>query len=96
MNNNLIMGIWKFNDRIPREQLAELAQKWAAEDPNYKQLYVRQTSKDQHGIGFSYERADDTKESYDEYFDRTSDTLKRQFGNDLVGWDLSSSATVIK
>lgn len=93
-NENLATGIWKFHERVGHSDLLEVAQAWES-DANYVQLYIRKVSKDQLGIGFSYRHAG-TKESYQEYFDATSDMLKRKFGNDLVGWDIASSTTVIK
>jgi len=93
-SHSLIMGLWKFHERVSESELLEVANKWA-EDPKYTQLYIRKVSKDQLGIGFCYE-GEGTKESHNEYFDRTSDMLKRKFGNDLVGWDISSSSTLIK
>lgn len=91
---NLIMGLWKFHERVEHKDLIEVSDEWAKED-NYKLLYIRSVSKDQNGIGFAY-KADGSKKAYNEYFDKTSDYLKRKFGNDLVGWDISSSATTIK
>ncbi len=95
---NYIMGLWKFSDKVPPEQLVEVAKKWAAEDPNYLQLYVRKTSKDQYGIGFTYQLSnkDSAKGQNEEYMDPVSDSLKRQFGNSLVGWDIASPVWIIK
>lgn len=96
-----IIGIWKFSGKISPETLAETAEKWATDDSRYEHLYVRKVSKDQHGIGFeyrAYEGSDskDHEQTYNEYFEKTSDKLKREFGNDLAGWDLSSSSIVVK
>lgn len=95
---NWIMGMWKFSNKISTKELCEVASKWATEDPNYLQLYIRKVSKDQMGIGFTYEVPGGTgsREEYDEYFNRTSDFLKRQFGNDLAGWDVASTVYIIK
>lgn len=94
---NYIMGLWKFSDKISNEELGKVAEKWASEDPNYLQLYLRKVSKNQMGIGFTYDLGDaDTIKAHDEYFDRTTDFLKRKFGNDLAGWDMGSSVWVIK
>ncbi len=92
------MGLWKFSHKISREELSALAEKWAAEDPNYLQLYIRGVSKDQDGIGFTYRlpEGQDTKETHMAYFDRTSDALKRSFGNDFVGWDMAAPVIIIK
>ncbi|MBP7927975.1 hypothetical protein KAZ57_02405 [Patescibacteria group bacterium] len=91
--NKFAMGLWKFSNRIPEQELVELATEWA-KDENYVSLYVRGTSKDQNGIGFAYKTL--TKEEYDAYFDRTSDMLKRKFGNDLAGWDVGFEAIPVK
>lgn len=94
---NLIMGLWKFSEKISKDELVELAQKWAEEDKNYLQLYVRKASKDQNGIGFTYKVvSSDIREAHDEYFEKTSDYLKKKFGNDLAGWDISSPVIIIK
>lgn len=96
-NSNIISGLWKFSHKISEEKLIELAQEWSL-NKKYIQLYIRKVSKDQNGIGFMYDitDSDNHKQEYDEYFDKTSDTLKRNFGNDLAGWDLSSSTIIIK
>ncbi len=88
------MGLWKFHERVGVDKLTEVANEWA-KDEKYVNLYVRKTSKDQFGIGFAY-AGDGSKEAHDEYFDKTSDQLKRKFGNDLVGWDIASTAFLIK
>ncbi|TSC91753.1 MAG: hypothetical protein CEN90_217 [Parcubacteria group bacterium Licking1014_17] len=97
-STNYIMGLWKFNDKISIEQLEEVAKKWAAEDPKYLQLYIRRVSKNQFGIGFTYDISDrESKENQlAEYMDPVSDSLKRQFGNDLVGWDIASPVWIVK
>ena len=88
------MGLWKFHERVGEKDLIEVANDWA-KDERYLQVYIRKVSKDQMGIGFAY-KSDGTKEAYDQYFDATTDYLKRKFGNDLVGWDISSISTLIK
>lgn len=93
--NSLITGIWKFSDSVSKKELTEIAEEWAKEE-NYINLYIRKVSKDQHGIGFSYKRNEDSKESYDKFFNEITDMLKRRFGNDLVGWDLASNTITIK
>jgi len=95
---NYITGLWKFSSKVPVEQLEEVAKKWAAEDPKYLQLYVRKCSKDQYGIGFMYDytHQESSEGQNKEYMDPLMDSLKRQFGNDLVGWDVSSPTWIIK
>jgi len=98
---NWIMGLWKFSDRISIEELGKLAEKWAAEDPKYLQLCIRKVSKDQMGIGFTYDISDIDEpkkayKAYDEFFDRMSGYLKKNFGNDLVSGDVAIGVWVIK
>ncbi len=92
---DLITGLWKFSDKISREDLAKFAEEKLATDENYEQLYVRKCSKDQYGIGFAY-KYDGTSESFDNYGDETKDMLYKNFGAALVGWDLGSSTITVK
>lgn len=102
-DKNWIIGLWKFNDRVPKEELCDLASKWA-DDQNYIQLYVRKVSKDQNGIGFTYQyetvggpdNAENQKKAFDEYIEKNKDILLKKFGISLVGWDIASSAISIK
>ena len=95
---NYIMGLWKFSDRISVAELEEVTKKWATEDPRYLQLYIRKCSKDQYGIGFTYKLDGESEKDrmHNEYMNPVSDLLKRQFGNDLVGWDISNPVWIIK
>lgn len=94
---SIITGIFKFDHKVTIDELKEVAEEWA-KDPKYLQLYIRKVSKDQYGIGFMYDNKENPgdEKSYEEYFNKTTDMLKRKFGNDLRGWDLSSSTIVIK
>lgn len=98
MEKNYITGLWKFSDKVSVEQLQEVAKKWAAEDPKYLQLYIRKCSKNQYGIGFMYDYSnqEQTEGQNAEYMDPVMDSLKRQFGNDLVGWDIAAPTWIIK
>src|SRR3989344_8166793 len=60
---SLIMGLWKFHERVGNKDLLEVANEWA-KDSNYVQLYIRKVSKDQDGIGFAYV-SDGTKEAHE-------------------------------
>ncbi len=93
----LIMGLWKFRSKVTYAGLEELASQWAT-NPDYLQLYTRGGAKDQIVLGFIYraEPGADEIAAYEEYFETTSDTLKRQFGNDLIGWDVSVIIKSIK
>ena len=91
------IGLWKFHERVPEKDLLDTALE-LSQDKNYLNLYIRKVSKDQNAIGFTYDAKDreDNKQAFDDYQYETSEKLKRKFGNDLVGWDLSSSAIIIK
>lgn len=91
---SLIMGLWKFHERVGNKDLLEVANEWS-KDSNYVQLYIRQVGKDQLGIGFTY-ISDGTKEGSERFFLEVSDQLKRKFGNDYVGWDISTTDQLIK
>ena len=96
MQDNILMGIWKFNNSISFNEILEVGDKWKGE-PNFSYLYIRQVSKDQIGLGFTY--IFDTfisEEGYSKFLDEHTDILKRQFGNDFIGWDISKGATLIK
>ena len=97
-------GIWKFGEKVTPEQLVELAKKWAKADTNntnkrYIDLHVRKCSKNQHGIGFKYilcfDKDDSNQEDYKEFFNQMTDKLKKGFGNDFAGWDVSSFTHII-
>ena len=90
--------MWKFSSKVPIEQLEEVAKKWTAEDPKYLQLYIRRCSKDQYAIGFMYDytRQEPSERQNKEQMDPVMDSLKKQFGNDLVGWDTASPTWIIK
>ena len=91
---DVVSGLWKFDARLsPRSQevLLKIAIEWIEEEPDrYLQMYVRMCSKDQIGIGFAYKLdGPDYKKSKERFFHKVTDQLKRQFGNDFVGWDMA-------
>lgn len=91
------IGIWKFTNKVTKEELEEVAQEWAQSE-NYLSVFIRKCSQDQYGIGFEYKNplGADTPDTLKSYMDETSDTLKRKFGNGLIGWDVSSNYYKIK
>lgn len=97
-----LMGIWKFRDKVGLEELYGVAAEFAR-DVRYIEIYIRSVSKDQIGIGFTYDYMPENvfvlgakaKQAKDDYFEETSDFLKRRFGNDFVGWDTASPVHVI-
>jgi hypothetical protein len=93
----IITGIWKFKEEIPTSELEAVAKEWA-KDPKFMQLYIRKVSKDQYGIGFMYDNrgSKDGEATYDAFYEKGTDELKRKFGNGFYGWDLSSTTNLVK
>ena len=95
-HENLISGIWKFGPNIPVKTLVTIAKEWAATDyqHRYLDLHVRAcSSKGQYGIGFKYLLQE--SETQKDFFHRITDKLKRAYGNDFIGWDLSGPTILI-
>lgn len=92
--SNVASGIWKFVN-VTEVELAVLAAKWKKDDPDgWLELHIRPTGKKgrQLGVGFKYKFKE---KRHDKFFYRISDQLKREFGNNFVGWDIGSPTTVI-
>lgn len=99
----IVSGMWKFSDSVPLYRLQATARAWSigVNGENYTDIHIRTCSKDQQGIGFKYtlpsDMSDDEWErEYKKFFHKMTDQLKRMFGNDFVGWDVSSSTRIIK
>ena len=89
-------GYWKFkDDYVSLQELEKLAKEWA-QDERYVSLHIRKTSSDQHGIGFTYSPEENTQETHNQFIEEMSDSLRRQFGNGLAGWDISSGYLQVK
>lgn len=98
---HLVSGIWKFRTNIlsptpvTPEVLVALTREWCREFPSqHLEAHVRGCGKDQIGINVMIDLGPDV--SLREYVYRISDKLRRQFGNDFVGWDLSDSVWVVE
>jgi hypothetical protein len=71
-----------------------LAQKWKTEEPKkYLGLHVRKCSKNQYGISFLYVAEGFAQKKF---FHKITDQLKRQFGNDFVGYDISEHVWMVE
>lgn len=88
-------GMWKFRkDKVSQQKLITLANAWVIESGGrYTHLIIRDCSKDQHGIQFSYPLM--PGEHYSDFFEEKTHELKREFGNHFVGWDVAPEAHVI-
>lgn len=97
--NRLTNGMWKFSDRVGMQTLigfAEFMRDNTIDGFRYQDIAIRQCSRNQIAIWFTYIREIETRESHDSYFKQMTDRFKKRFGNDFVGWDISSSMTVVK
>ncbi len=101
---NIVTGMWKFARCKPGgtrgisevETIVNFALECRREPffgEGYLHLYVRETSKNQLAIGFQYDLHG--RLTQEKFFHRVTDKIKRRFGNDFVGWDLSSSTWII-
>lgn len=88
-----VIGMWQFSARVPRKTLITIAEQWAAQEPAYRQLYVRRISDTRVGIGFIYQAP---PESFERYLQGTSQYFKNRFGQLFAGWDICSNAELIK
>ena len=91
--NGLVVGMWKFDDRVGAKVLGELALGLQEANPgSYGQMFVRRCSRDQLAICFSYKLG---TQSYNHFSKVVTDMLKQKFGNDFVGTDFTSDVWVI-
>lgn len=95
-HDNVVTGMWKFARGTDAETLVSFALECQREPValgGYLHLYVRGASKDQLAIGFQYDLHG--RFTQKQFFHRMTDKIKRRFGNDFVGWDLSSPTWII-
>ena len=87
--SNTIAGLWKFGAEVSSSNLVEVAKSWLFDtDGNrYKRIEVRLYSPTKYAIDFCYALGGESQKTF---VHRISDKLRRQFGNDLVGWDIGS------
>lgn len=84
---NCIAGLWKFEVTVFRSQLIELAKSWVfdTDGHRYRRIEVRKYAPTKYAIDFCYALGDTDQKTF---VHRMSDKLRREFGNDLVGWDI--------
>lgn len=92
VNTSMVSGLWKFA-HIPFETLLDLAEEWKEAEVGYVDLHVRKCSKGQIAIGFKYLFEGDDHKGF---FYKVTDQLKRKFGNDFIGYDVSSPTWLIQ
>ena len=101
----VISGLWKFDSTVTLEELQEFAiglKVQSSPCSGYEELYIRGVGKNGAlGIGFRYRLSGllnpDTlavvktpQKGKEEFFHKYTDQLKKRFGNQFVGWDLSN------
>ena len=92
-NQDVITGMWKFEQSVSLDQLKALALEWKMAEPEkFLHLYIRQCSRDQNAIGFQYR----TNESEKRFHYRMADKLYKLFGMQFVGWDCSADTWIIQ
>jgi len=91
---DVVSGIWKFRETVSIKTLGEVVSNWIKHDGiGYIDIHIRKCSRNQYGIVFQYLL---TNDSYESFFERTTDRLKLRFGNDFVGWDVTTSIWKIR
>lgn len=103
VEETIISGIWKISKTVPVVEVIEVAQELVDEISampvvHYRNVHVRSTSKSSWGISFIYDCGESTRNKvrYDAFFNRITDKLKRRFGNEFVGWDVTNDVWMVK
>jgi hypothetical protein len=106
----VVSGLWKFSATVKLTDLQAVAMEWKKSDhQGWEELYIRGVGKSGAlGIGFRYRLGgvyDPSRQSailnppekvQSAFFHRVTDQLKRRFGNDFVGWDISGPTWTLK
>ena len=89
------IGYWKFSNKVTVDELEKYAQE-LAQDERYLSLHIRLAAKDQYALGFEYKPETYSEVESTAFNNDCTDKLKRRFGNDIVGWDISSMYYKVK
>ena len=94
LDSNLSSGIFKFSDKVKVHQLTGfLKDNWVT-NPRFTRLYIRGCDGDRKfGIGFEFTH--EGQEDYLAVLDGAIGRLKRIFGDNFVGWDVSASTYIV-
>jgi hypothetical protein len=97
----LVSGLWKFNSNVSLQELETVALEWKERDYHgWQELYIRGVGPNHAlGIGFRYQLSGindpdwfphrSPEQAQKDFFHKMTDQLKRRFGNDFIGWDVS-------
>lgn len=93
----IVAGTFKFRDAPNiKNQVISFGCNWLTSDEeNIVHLYVREADKKQVALGFTY-RLPQGQTDHQPFFEKITDRLKRHFGNDYVGWDVSSPVAILR
>jgi hypothetical protein len=96
----LVSGLWKFNSNVSLQELETVALEWKERDYHgWQELYIRGVGPN-NGIGFRYRLSGiydpdcgsirrSPEQVQKDFFHKMTDQLKRRFGNDFIGGDVS-------
>ena len=97
-------GMVKFRDCISAEALCVFFQERQVSfhGVTFEEMLIRKCAKDQNAVWFICRYDDgkpqpeqERKDHFNRFYEELTDVLKRQFGNDFVGWDISSNIKVV-
>ncbi|MBX4199060.1 hypothetical protein KW800_02170 [Candidatus Parcubacteria bacterium] len=93
--DDIVSGEIRFRASIHASELMSLIGKMKENDKKegYLNLYVRPGEKGENFVGFQYELAEGETEK--KFLYKLTDRLKRQYGNDCMGWSISSPTWVL-
>ncbi len=103
VRRDVAAGYFRFRGRISPERLTVYFQNiQESRDYRYEQMFIRKSGRDENTLSFvccygpqGWPDEEARKAKYNEFYEFITDNLKRQFGNDFVGWDISGSIKVV-
>ena len=100
----IAIGLWRFRSSVDPQELCAVAKEWVTDkngETYMSGIDIRRSSRDewvmQFGVDLSSESETNSEkqQKFEKFIYKTSDQLRRRFGNDLLGWDITSSAFYI-
>lgn len=89
-------GEFKFRNQSQQALLTLARELSGAERGHWTDIWLREKEPGQFCLCFMYDLGSFDKEAYDKFVYKMTDRLKREFGNDFIGWSISSKMWVIK
>jgi uncharacterized RmlC-like cupin family protein len=100
----IAIGLWRFRSSLDPQELCAVAKEWLAGkngETHMSGIDIRRSSRDEWVMQFAVdlsngsETTQEKEQKFEKFIYKTSDQLRRRFGNDLLGWDITSSAFYI-